>query len=194
MNTMKFRLTGVPPGILMHNVRLANPLDPIVKEIKKITKKGAKKTDEDYEQLQWLEFQGGIYHSEALGPFVPARNLLATIREAAKLMRRGADVQRGVMVLEDAPLTYKGTRTVAGLYKAGFFLTDAVGAQGGKGSKTMRCRPFFREWSIEFQAVYNGEIIDSPEELASFVRTGGEITGMLDYRPRYGRYTTEVLE
>lgn len=189
MRKMTFRLTGTVP-LLMHNGRLSNPLDPIVKEMKIITGK-RKKTDEDYEALFWAEFRGGIYFKEKIGPYIPSLNIEASIREGAKLSKRGKDIQRGLSVFEDAPLIYKGPKTVEGLWKGGFHLISPVGI--GQ-SKTQRCRPCFNEWSCEFTALYNPEIITGDDELAAIVKTCGELTGMLDWRPRYGKFTSEVIK
>ena len=45
---------------MMHNARLANPLDPLVQEIKKLTGK-RKKTEDDLLQIARLEWEGGFY-------------------------------------------------------------------------------------------------------------------------------------
>lgn len=52
-------VTGTQP-LLMHNSRMANPLDPIVKAVGKITSKRVK-TDDDQEELARLDFYGGLY-------------------------------------------------------------------------------------------------------------------------------------
>ena len=50
-------ITGTS-ALLMHNARLADPLDPITKEKAKVSSK-RKKTEEDQELLSHLEWQGG---------------------------------------------------------------------------------------------------------------------------------------
>ena len=47
VDTIKFRIIGSQP-VMMHNGRLANPLDPYTKACKRISSK-TKKSDEDYE-------------------------------------------------------------------------------------------------------------------------------------------------
>ena len=68
---MKVRLSieGTAP-LLMHNIRLADPLNPIAKAMKAISSK-RKKTDDDLAQLARLEFEGGLYVLPDLGPYLP---------------------------------------------------------------------------------------------------------------------------
>jgi hypothetical protein len=51
----------------MHNSRLADPLDPIAKELKAASSK-RKKTEPDFLEMEEIEFRGGIYHDTELGP------------------------------------------------------------------------------------------------------------------------------
>lgn len=189
MDTLRFRITGTSP-LLMHNSRMADPLDSFVQQIKQLTSKGKKKTDEDHEQIAWLEYQGGIYFDDKIGVYVPSLNIEAAIREAAKLQRCGKDIQRGVQIFENAPLVYDGPKTVVKLYKDGFHLKTSVGISA---SRTMRCRPCFKQWGAEFDVMFNPEVIKSRDELVNYVKTAGDLTGIGDWRPRYGRFSTEVL-
>lgn len=57
--SLSFQITGVSP-LLMHNGRLADPLDPLVKDIKKLSCKRPK-TEADLERITKLEFLGSLY-------------------------------------------------------------------------------------------------------------------------------------
>ena len=70
METLKARLTGLVP-LILHNARLADPLDPISKAMKTVSSK-RKKTDADFEELARLEFEGGLYMVDD-EPVIPAR-------------------------------------------------------------------------------------------------------------------------
>jgi hypothetical protein len=59
MCVLRFTMRGVSP-LLTHSSRLANPLDAVTKEMKRISKKRAK-TDADLEYLARLEFLGGLW-------------------------------------------------------------------------------------------------------------------------------------
>ena len=61
---VQIELEGKTP-ILMHNERLANPLEPIVKEIKRFTGK-TKKTDDDWENIRHLEWVGSLYMNNGI--------------------------------------------------------------------------------------------------------------------------------
>ena len=197
METLKFRIKGTN-CLIMHNARLANPLDPIAKAIKQITSK-RKKTDEDIEEIMWLEFQGGLYHDPDVGPYIPGRNMFASIKEAAKLSRRGTDVDRSLDVVEELiRLEYKGPRDPRGLF-------DMIGEKGGRQfvdvrrmivgqASVMRCRPSFPPpWSAEFTVRFDLEVFN-PADVVGFVCKCGLMTGLLDGRPREGRYETEVFD
>lgn len=178
----------------MHNARLANPLDPIVREIKKITSK-RKKTDEDIEEIMWLEFQGGLYHDENMGPYIPGRNMFASIKEAAKLSRHGTAVDRSLDVVEDKiKLEYKGPRTIKELFDADNSrkYVDVRRMIVGQ-SAVMRCRPSFPPpWHAEFSVLFDPEVLN-PADVEAFVEKCGRMTGLLDGRPREGRFEYEVL-
>lgn len=192
MDTLRFRISGTN-CLIMHNARLANPLDLITKEIKKITSK-RKKTDEDAEQLFWLEFQGGLYYDEAVGPYIPGRNMHASINEAAKLSRLGTAVDRSLDVVEDKiKLDYHGPRTPKELFDTTGSKYVDVRPMVVKGARVMRCRPSFPPpWHACFSVIFDPEILNTADVIG-FVQKMGTMTGLLDGRPREGRFETEVL-
>ena len=63
VQTIGFRFVGIAP-LLMHNGALANPLNPLVKEMKAITGL-RKKTDEHHLELQRLEIVERLRQLEA---------------------------------------------------------------------------------------------------------------------------------
>ena len=76
---------GTAP-LLMHNARLVDPLDMVVKKIREVSTK-TKKTDEDHEEIAKLEWLGGIYYDPSLGPYVPTLNLHRCLVEGARRTR-----------------------------------------------------------------------------------------------------------
>lgn len=190
MDTIEFEITRASSALLMHNERLANPLDPACKALKAISGK-KNKTDEDHLEMAWVEFQGGIYHDEEIGPYIPAQWIEATIRDSAKMSKRGTDVKRGVMVPDDRiPIMYDGPRDVEGLYKAGFYDQRMVKNQGS--AKVLRTRPAWRQWKAKFTVVLDTGIFDKPTVI-SLLENAGRLIGIGDYRPRFGKFTVEVL-
>ena len=76
---MRFRITitGTAP-LLMHNGRLANPLDPSTQALKSLTSK-RKKTDDDLFDIARAEFLGGLYIDPDVGPYVPGENVSTNV-------------------------------------------------------------------------------------------------------------------
>jgi hypothetical protein len=189
MESLKARWTGTTP-IMMHNVRLANPLDPIVKKIKPIAKK-RNKTDDDYEQIAWLEFQGGLYWDEEIGVFVPGWNVQGVIRDAGKLRKLGAAVLRGLSVAEDKiALDTKYPRDLEKMFKTCSDIRPVTVST----STTMRCRPHFSPpWSLTFTVNFNSAQLDR-EQIRELMDDAGKLIGLGDFRPRFGKFDSEILD
>ena len=193
LQTLKARWTGLRP-LVMHNGRLCDPLDPIAKQIAEITAKGSKKrTTADLERLYRLEWEGGLYHDPVKGPFIPSENIEACVRDGAKKSRRGEDVKACVFVQDPiVVLNYAGPRDMDGLYNRGspkFCFRRSVVI---KGSRIIRMRPIFQEWSIAFTVEYDDSIL-SAEDMATAMVNAGTLCGLGDARPKFGRFLCEFL-
>lgn len=171
--------------MLMHNARLADPLNPTSKAIKKITSKRTK-TDEDHENIARLEHAGSLYLDPDVGPYVPGQNVERCLVDAARISKQGVKVQRGVFIETDVnPLGYTGPRDVDGLWKDENFRHVASVKVGQ--SRTMRCRPMFNAWSVEADGILDPAVIDLTD-LNAIAVTAGQMIGLGDWRPRYGRF------
>src|SRR5512147_548873 len=102
----KYKLTGVVP-LLMHNGQLANPINPIVKDIKKISGK-RDKTEADLEELARLEWYGSLYLDEGR-PCIPGEVLEATFLAGSKKKKKGPQAKAGVFCDQNFPLVYNGS-------------------------------------------------------------------------------------
>ena len=184
---LNFRLTGVSP-LVMHNGRLANPLDPMTKALKAVTSKRGK-TDADFEEAARIEFLGGLYVGTD-GPCIPGEMIEATLVEAAKKVRRGPQAKAGLLSDGNHRLNYTGPREPDALWaEEEFRLVAGVRVQK---SRVMRTRPIFRDWSAEiFVDFLPGQL--NPAEITGMIRTAGEVIGLGDWRPRFGRFTAEKL-
>lgn len=191
---MKVRLiaTGTRP-LMMHNIRLASPLDPYTKKLKTLNGKPSnKRTDEERMEMARVEFEAGLYHSEEIGPFVPASWVFKNLIEGARLTKAGKKIERGVMVesMEHA-LIYRGPRDVAGLWGDGSSTyVDIRTAKVGM-ARIDRCRPIFREWSFEADLYVDSSIIDV-DELVEVATNAGNLIGIGDYRMLYGRFAAKI--
>ena len=54
-------------------------------------------------------------------------------------------------------------------------------------SRVMRTRPMFKNWECKFTVHYLEEVFDA-KEVIDFVDTAGRMAGLLDGRPRFGRF------
>lgn len=193
---MKARLVGKGTRpLIMHNVRLASPMDPFAKELARLNKAkpSSKRTDEDRLEIARVEFEGGLYIEEGVGPYVPASWVFKCLLEAARSGRRGKKIEGGLMVAEMVhPLVYRGPRDVAGLWGENGtspfvdFRTVRVTT-----SKVDRCRPIFREWAFESDLIVDPGVLDL-DELRDIAEIAGRLTGMGDYRQQYGRFDATI--
>jgi hypothetical protein len=184
----RITLTGTAP-LILHNSRLADPLDPTTKALKKMTSK-RQKTEDDHLEIARLEHAGSLYFDSDVGPFVPGQNVARALVDAGRVTKKGKMIERGVFISTDTnPLSYRGPRTVNGLWEDENFRITAsvkVGTQ-----RVMRCRPMFREWSTEADGILDPAILDL-SDLEGIATTAGQMVGLGDWRPRYGRFTARV--
>ena len=189
MNVLKLKLVGTRP-LLLHSDIGTNALHPLTKAHKELTTK-KKKTDEDLENIAKSEWLMALYYSKEFGVYLPGVNVESCIVAGAKLSRLGTTVKRGVEVVETyCPLEYKGPRDPEGLWKAAFYDARSVKLPSGR---VIRYRPMFDTWSLEVQVAFDAEVI-SESELLKSINDAGSLVGLGDFRPRFGRFTVEVLK
>jgi len=194
MEKVKLELTGISP-LLMHSERGANPLDPETKIMKKLTSK-KNKTDEDYEEMAFVDWKMGLYLDEKLGPYIPGLNVRASIVEGGKMNKLGTSIQKGTMILDDSiPLIYQGPKTIKELWASPKY-RDIRSVVVNR-NRMMRCRPIFHEWKVEVDIHYDTKIIDI-EKIVMAADNAGSYIGLGDFRPgkgngSFGRYEVNVV-
>lgn len=189
-------IEGVAP-LIQRNIRLADPLDSITREITKVSKK-RNKTEDDLREIARLEWFGGLYSDPALevdqlsGRVVlPSTNLERVIRDGAAKSKEGKTVQAAVIVLEDAVLDYKGPKDTHELWLAG---RNAYRESVKVGQvRVLRTRPIFREWKCSFVADFHDDLVD-PDRLRHFLDVAGRQVGVGDWRPKHGRFIVTSFE
>lgn len=182
MKKINLKITGVSP-ILMHSDRLANPLDPLKKEIAKYTSK-RKKTDEDHEEISRIEWLAAMYFDESIGPYLPGRMIKASLINAAKKTKEGPKIRSGLLVATDkARLEYDGSRNQKDMWVSGEF-TD-VRSVVVQRARIMRCRPVFRDWSCHVEIIIDESVVDTVD-VFRLAETAGAMVGLGDFRPQYG--------
>lgn len=180
---------GVP--LLLHNERLANPMDEVAKAMKTISSKRSKSED-DFAELARLEFQGGVYELPNGRIGIPAWNVQRSLQDGARINRLGKAIERGLTIMSPdvVPLTHSGPDTAEKMWKAGHY--DQRSVKVGT-SKVTRTRPSLRDWSTTVKFHLDTEILDL-DQIKLVADKAGLLCGLGDYRPRYGRFTAIVKE
>lgn len=183
-------LTGVT-GLVMHNIRLADPDDEYVRAIKELTAKKRNKTDADNAEIGKLEWFGGLYHDPEIGVYMPTWNVIRCMEQAAKITRQGTTLVRALAVMADrVPLEYDGPKDVASLWeKPEYRWRTMVGVQN---QRVARVRPIFRRWSVKLEAELLDDVLN-PDDFVRIAQRAGLAEGLGDARKLgYGRFTAEV--
>lgn len=190
MQNFRFHCAGREP-LLMHNARLSDPLDEFSKAIKPISAK-MKKTDEDHQRMAQLEFLGGLYYDDQLGPYLPGQNFERCLVDAAKITKAGKKIERGVFITSNVnPVEYTGPRKPEELYEDRNFVSRA--SSKVQQNRVMRTRPCFRQWEVYADGIFDPALINLAE-LQQIAQTAGMMIGLGDWRPRYGRFTGTITE
>lgn len=188
MQELKAKLVGIAP-LMMHNERLANHSDQYTREIKKLTGQ-RKKTDETHEQIKRLEWRGSLYDRDGR-VVVPSDNILASVQNACKTLKRGKDFNAAVIApVAFFPLIYPGPTVIDELYGDGATIYVDYRSVVIQGRRTMRCRPIFPEWALDITLNYDEEIFNE-DDLRQCVEIAGERIGTCERRPRCGRFLVE---
>ena len=190
MKTLEITWKGVTP-LIMHSCQCVNPLHPISKKLKEYTSK-RKKTEEDLQMISDLEWEGGLYWKDNVGLYIPAENIEATIRNGAKVNRKGSDIEKYFDVQTMyAPLDIGEEYTKDSL-KSDYQFRD-VRQMNVMRAKITRTRPRFDMWKVTFIASYNEEYIDL-DTIVKAVEYAGNFVGLCDSRPKYGKFVATIKE
>ncbi|NIO75629.1 MAG: hypothetical protein GTN69_07060 [Armatimonadetes bacterium] len=186
---VKIKMIGEPPGLLMHNPRLADPLDEYAKALKKISGK-RKKTEEDHIKMGNVEFLGSLYLDDDDNPVLTADIIHATLENGAKNWKLGKVAKGAIQIFDDAVLSFSGPKDMEKrIEDPSCRLRKSV--RVGQ-TRIIRTRPLFRNWSCVVPVMVDTARIER-EQLIDIAEYAGRIIGVCDWRPRYGRFSVEVL-
>jgi hypothetical protein len=172
-SSISFNIEGISP-LLMHNGQLANPLNPLVKQMKSLT------------GLSRLEFRAGLYLSPSGQVEIPSEVLESCLIEGAKKSKLGKQFKSAIAIMQNSPLDYGEQLTVDELWERNEEFADVRGVKVGT-SRIMRTRPIFRVWGLEFEVSFNADLVN-PEQIMLAVDDAGAQVGLCDYRPKFGRF------
>jgi hypothetical protein len=199
-----FDVKGATP-LLYHNERLADPLDPIVREIKRLSGK-KDKTDDDHRRIAELEWLGGVYTSVVLGPegfskmsgnlpilVLPTKWVRKALKVAGTVTKKGTALIRALsMTTAFVPLQYEGETLRDAFANPRYWSRMSVGVNK---NRVMRVRPMFEPWAAQVPAVFFGDAGLNWDELVSIAKLSGQICGLGDNREYgYGRCEIVVRE
>ncbi len=187
---IKIEIEGVSP-LLMHNVRLANPMNEYAKAMKKITSK-RNKTEEDFVALAHIEFLGGGYWDDKERPIIPGEVMEGGMNNAAKRRRLGPRIKAGLLSDGNWPLGYSGPKTAEKLWENKSFVDQRMAKPPGQG-RILRTRPIFHEWKLAFVLHYLPLEIDA-DQVEDVLSVLGNSIGIGDYRPKFGRFNVLSFE
>ena len=194
MKDIKIKITGIRP-LVLHNGLMADPTNPYTIAIKKITSKGCKKlTEHDYAERDRLEWEAGLYWSDEIGGIaIPSDNLERCIQEGAKKNRLGKDFAAAVFVQEsEVEVMHRLSGKTKERINAepGYTLRKGVKVQL---SRIIRIRPLIPTgWTMTFTVEFDESIVNK-QAVATALTEAGSLVGLGDWRPKFGRFTVEVL-
>jgi len=182
------KLVGTKP-LLLHNVDLANPLNPWARKMTDLRGTPSKRrTEKWHEEMAYVSFMGAFYDIPGVsGVAIPAENVRRSIIDAAKAQRLGTQVLRSLMVTVAAiPLIYDGPKTPQEMWDAGkWHLTRMIRGTGGASPTTY---PIFREWAVKAPFELD-ETLLNVRDLTEIVERAGRIEGLGASRKQgYGRF------
>lgn len=184
--TVEVEIEGITPT-LMHNGQLADPLNKWTKAISAVTKKGKNKTEDDLMELARLEWMGSLYVDENGRPCWPGENVERMIRSGASATKQGKVVQAGIVCDGNFPLIFKDSKkSPEDLFQDESYRHSCL-AKVGTG-RVVRTRPIFRSWRLEFTVSYMPSVVKSQAEIKSWIETAGQVVGLSDWRPKYGKF------
>ena len=194
-----FTLKGLTPMIL-HNGRMADPLNEYAKKLKKISGKRAK-TDDDHIAMSEIEWEAGLYwHREFpdAGLYMPSENLYAAIIKASKKLKLGTSIS-AVMMSDPIGYAIKTKYKTLDEMRADpqTWFKKLVTVQT---SKLMRTRPMVHDWSIDVECELDHSIL-GVDQLEEILKICGKVVGLGDWRPGspkspgfYGRFAVSNFE
>jgi hypothetical protein len=193
---VSLKFIGTSP-LLLSCDRLADPLDPMTIEHKKLTNI-TKKTFEDYKELAYSQWNGLMYWDDEMGVYMPTANIRAALVNGATFFKKGMDIKRGTMFFDDkVALNYLPdgkTLKKAQLWEQKYIDRRTVVVS----RKRVTCyRPKFPVgWNFEFNLTFDDGILDVDTIIDAAIKAG-KYVGIGGYRPEkggmFGRFDVEVL-
>lgn len=165
--------------LVMHNIRLASPLDAYSQQLKRLNAK-RQKTEDDYLAISRVEWEGGLYFDDEIGVYLPASYPQRVMLESAKITKDGTRYKRSVVCMaEDGgariKLNYDGPTDLDEMWEDER-LRDVRMVSVGM-SKVLRTRPRFENWSLSFNVAVEESVMD-PGVFTEIAERSGRLIGI----------------
>jgi len=150
-------------------------------------------TDDDYEKLDRLKWEGGLYWSDDIkGFYIPSDNIERTILEGAKKNRLGKDFAAALFCVEpEIPVEH----ALKGKSKDQIYADERYQIRKGvkiQQSRVISVRPMVPTgWTISFAVEFDESILN-PSQVEKAMQEAGSLVGLGDWRPKFGRFIVEV--
>lgn len=188
-------------------VQISNPYTKASRLFNQKLKEARKKNEADVmeviEQKQFRnDWESSAYWDDSESMFfIPDTLLLACIKAGAAAARKGKDIDRAVIVTEDR--AYVETEKVKSMDDAfkkigpngmpAFRLEGPCKIPPKTGALIWKCRCMIPTgWKLSFALEFDENIV-SRIALQQAIETAGLICGIGGWRPKFGRFTVEVL-
>lgn len=193
--------------LLLSNNRCSDPLSQEAKDKSHFLLK-KKKSHDDLKALRLIDWvQSGYWVNKGkviiddventidLDGFsdltLPSENFARCLRNGATAFKLGKETTRAIVVENEALIQYDGPRTAKEMItNTKFVLTSPVVR---KQSTNWVTRIQLPGWSVEYQISIDDDRI-SVDYLERICKNAGQFEGLGTWRPRYGRFTSELTE
>jgi hypothetical protein len=197
---------GAAPLLLSNNL-CSDPLSQAAKDKKHFTSKRTK-SDDDHQALRLIDWVYSGYWSvpgnvqiddvenavnfEGFADLtLPSQNFARCLRNGATAFKLGKEVTRALIVENEPLIKYNGPKTALEMVTdPRFILTSPVVRQKVTNWVTRLILP---EWSVDYQVTIDDERI-SVDDLERICQTAGRFEGLGTWRPRYGRFASQLTE
>ena len=199
-------VTGTAPLLLSNNL-CSDPLSQAAKDKKFFTSKRTK-SDDDHTALRLIDWVHSGYWAQP-GKVViddvensvnfegfadltlPSQNFARCLRNGATAFKLGKEVARALIIENEPLINYDGPRTASEMIRQSqFVLTSPVVRMKVTNWVTRLILP---AWSVKYRLTVDDERI-SVDDLERICQTAGRFEGLGTWRPRYGRFSTELTE
>jgi hypothetical protein len=197
---------GVSPLLLSNNL-CSDPLSQAAKDKKFFTKK-SKKADEDHLNLRLIDWvysgywsipgeviiddvENSVSFSGFANLTLPSQNFARCLRNGATAFKLGKETTRALIVENEPLIDYSGPKQADEMVRdPRFILISPVVRMKVTNWATRLILP---QWKVDYQVTIDDERI-SVDDLGRIAQAAGRFEGLGTWRPRYGRFVSDITE